>query len=93
MFLVLCEDIDTNVKTCYSIAPPRCKSGFPCKESRKPQEFKVRVSMFSCSKKENVTLLVSANVFKKTPSMTDFHAYVVTKLLKRLLNLNNMATG
>ena len=57
------------------------------------KKFKVRVSMFSCSKKENVTLLVSANVFKKTPSMTDFHAYVVTKLLKRLLNLNNMATG
>jgi len=30
--------------------------------------------MFSCSKTENITLLVSANVFKKTPSMTDLQA-------------------
>jgi len=49
--------------------------------------------MFSCSKTENITLLVFANVFKKTPLMTDLQADVVTKLLKRWLNLNNMASG
>ena len=57
------------------------------------KKFKVHISMFSCSKNENVSLLGSANDFKKTPSMTDLHAYVVIKLLKCLLNLNNMASG
>jgi len=57
------------------------------------KKFKVHISMFSCSKTENITLLVFANVFKKTPLMTDLQADVVTKLLKRWLNLNNMASG